>query len=172
MQIWCRGDSTEQPPCVRSTPSVPLSPPPSPSPHLCFFCVTQAAVAVWWVWMKLYQSQRSNVTVSSIKPVFLHSTIILELEAWGVGGGVAQGYVYISMFKLFHPPDFSCYFFSFQPGSRSHSLPVAEILVINWGSARQMDLSWGTNSTSICQRRYCGLVAAHQPTCRVQDRPG
>lgn len=43
--------------------------------------------------------------------------------------------IYIFTFKLSCPPDFSCYF-SFEPESRSHSLRVREILVINCGFSK------------------------------------
>lgn len=91
---------------------------------LCFCCVTQAAVTVWHVWMRLYQSQCSKVTVSSIKSVFL----LFQRQRVRRG---ALDRIYIFTLKLSCPPDFSCYF-SLEPGSRSHSLRVLEILVINW----------------------------------------
>lgn len=123
---------------------------------LCFCCVTQAAVTVWHVWMRLYQSQRSKVTVSSIKSVFL----LFQRQRVRRG---ALDRIYIFTLKLSCPPDFSCYF-SLEPGSRSHSLRVLEILVINCGFSK-------TNGSvrryrfNICLpalvQGVCGCAATH-----------
>lgn len=145
MQIWCKGDSTEQPPSIRCSPSAAFFRPNPP----------------WFVLLLCHPGLHHRLTclnealsVTALKNDSFINKVSFPVQRYCPG-------IHFTYSLLNFPVllTLAVIFLSSQDPEVTAS-KFWRYWLLTVDSGRQMDLSGDTDSTSICQRQSWGFVAA------------